>query len=114
MSLEASARALRLDAMDISTKEAAKEAVKQLSAGRRWVNRLQEAYRAVYGKLGQSLSDPGSIKRYANVVQNGEEAGALMWEMRQELAQSPMGVYGQWETDDVDQMLKAMENMINQ
>ena len=112
--LRASARALRLDAMDISTKEAAKEAVKQLSAGRRWVNRLQEAYRAVYGKLGQSLSDPGSIKRYANVVQNGEEAGALMWEMRQELAQSPMGVYGQWETDDVDQMLKAMENMINQ
>ncbi len=112
--LRASARALRLDAMDISTKEAAKEAVKQLSAGRRWVSRLQEAYRAVYGKLGQSLSDPGSIKRYANVVQNGEEAGALMWEMRQELAQSPMGVYGQWETDDVDQMLKAMENMINQ
>lgn len=112
--LSLAARALKLDAMDISTKEAASDAVRQLSAGRRWVNRLQEAYRAVYGKLGQSLSDPGSISRYAQAVQNGEEAGALMWEMRREMEKPSVSPYSRWETEDVDQLLKAMEDMINQ
>ncbi len=88
--------------------------MRQLSAGRRWVNRLQEAYRAVYGKLGQSLSDPGSISRYAQAVQNGEEAGALMWEMRREMEKPSVSPYSRWETEDVDQLLKAMEDMINQ
>lgn len=111
--LRVSARALKLDAMDISTKEAARDAVRQLSAGRRWVNRLQEAYRAVYGKLEQSLNGLGSVRRYTKVVRSDEEVGALMWDMRQELVQSPMGAYSQWETDDVDQLLDAMESMIN-
>lgn len=111
--LRVSARALKLDAMDISTKEAARDAVKQLSAGKRWVNRLQEAYRAVYGKLEQSLSGLGSIRQYAKVVRDDEEVGALMWDMRQELVQSPMGAYSQWDMDDVDQLLDAMESMIN-
>lgn len=111
--LRASARALKLDAMDISTKEAARDAVKQLSAGRRWVNRLQEAYRAVYGKLEQSLTGLGSIRQYAKVVRGGDEVEALMWDMRGELMQSPMGAYRQWEPDDVDQLLDAMESMIN-
>lgn len=107
--LRVSARALRLDAMDISTKEAAQDAVKQLSAGRRWVNRLQEAYRAVYGKLEQSLSGLGSIRQYARVVRDEDEVDALLWDMRQELLQSPMGVYGQWGLEDVTQLLDAME-----
>lgn len=109
--LRVSARALKLDAMDISTKEAARDAVKQLSAGRRWVNRLQEAYRAVYGKLEQSLSGLGSIRQYAKVVRDDEEVDALMWDMRQELMQSPMGAYSHME--DVGQLLDAMESMIN-
>lgn len=111
--LRVSARALKLDAMDISTKEAARDAVKQLSAGRRWVSRLQEAYRAVYGKLEQSLSGLGSIRQYAKVVRDDEEVDALMWDMRQELMQSPMGAYSQWDMDDVGQLLDAMESMIN-
>lgn len=109
--LRVSARALKLDAMDISTKEAARDAVRQLSAGRRWVNRLQEAYRAVYGKLEQSLGGLGSIRQYAKVVRDNEEVDALMWDMRQELMRSPMGAYSHME--DVDQLLDAMESMIN-
>lgn len=111
--LRAPARALKLDAMDISTKEAARDAVKQLSAGRRWVNRLQDAYRAVYGKLEQSLNSLGSIRQYAKVVRDNDEVDTLIWDMRQELMQSPMGAYRQWEMDDVDQLLNAMESMIN-
>lgn len=112
--LGVSARALKLDAMDISTSEAARDAVRQLSAGRRWVDRLQEAYRAVYGRLEQKLNGLGSVRQYAKVVRDGDEVGAMMWDMRQELLQSPMGAYSQWEMDDVDQLLGAMERMINQ
>lgn len=111
--LRASARALKLDAMDISTREAARDAVRQLSAGRRWVNRLQEAYRAVYGKLEQSLAGLGSIRQYAKVARSGGEVEALMWDMRGELMQSPMGAHRRWEPEDVDQLLDAMESMIN-
>ena len=111
--LRVSARALKLDAMDISTKEAARDAVKQLSAGRRWVNRLQEAYRAVYGKLEQSLNGLGSVRQYTKVVRDDEEVGALMWDMRQELLQTQSDPHGQWELDDVNQLLDAMESMIN-
>lgn len=111
--LGVSVRALKLDAMDISTREAARDAVRQLSAGRRWVSRLQEAYRAVYGRLEQKLSGLGSVRQYAKVVRDGDEVGAMMWDMRQELLQSPMGAYSQWELDDVDQLLGAMERMIN-
>ncbi len=111
--LRVSARALRLDAADISTKEAAREAVKQLSAGKRWVSRLQEAYRAVYGKLEQSLTGLGSVKQYTKVVRDGSEADALMWDMRQELIQPAADLHGQWDMDDLGQLLDAMENMIN-
>lgn len=110
--LRVSSRALRLDAMDISTKEAARAAVKQLSAGRRWVSRLQEAYRAVYGKLEQSLKGLGSVRHYAKVVRDGDEADALVWDMRQELMQTS-GAHGQWDLDDLGQLLDAMESMIN-
>lgn len=111
--LRVSARALRLDAMDISTKEAARDAVKQLSAGKRWVNRLQDAYRAVYGKLEQSLTGLGSVRQYTKVVRDGSEADTLMWDMRQELLQSTAGPHGQWDMDDLGQLLDAMEDMIN-
>lgn len=111
--LRVSARALKLDAMDISTKEAARDAVKQLSAGRRWVSRLQEAYRAVYGKLEQRLNGLGSVRQYAKVVRDDEEVRTLMWEMRQELLQTRPGPHSQWELDDLNRLLDTMENMIN-
>lgn len=100
-------RALRLDAMDISTEEAARDAVKRLSAGRRWVDRLQEAYRAV--RLEQSLGGPGS--RYAKALRSGGEAEALIENMRREPVQPYTGAFGQG--DDVDRLLEAMESMIN-
>lgn len=111
--LRVSAQALKLDAMDISTKEAARNAVKQLSAGRRWVSRLQEAYRAVYGKIEQGLNGLGSARQYAKAVRDEDEVSALMWDMCQELLQTQSGPYGQWKLEDMDRLLGAMERMIS-
>lgn len=92
------ARPLRLDALDISTKEAAREAVRQLSAGRRWVNRLQEAYRGVRPEHGQNRK----------ALRSGGEAETIIGNMRREPVVAALK-----EEEDLDRLLEAMESMIN-
>ena len=85
-----SARALRLDGLDLSTREAAHEALSILAADRRWVDRLQGAYGAMYGQLGQSMY---SANQHIRVVRDNSEASSLLMDMREVLRQSPLATF---------------------
>ena len=85
-----SARALRLDGLDLSTREAAHETLSVLAADRRWVDRLQGAYGAMYGQLGQSMY---SANQYIKVVRDNSEASSLLTDMREVLRQSPLATF---------------------
>lgn len=101
-----SARALRLDGLNLSTRETARAAMAVLAADRRWVTRLQGAYGAMYGQLERHFGGMYSVQRYISVVRDSGEAGALLGDMRQALLQSPMTAYSRWGMDDVGQLLR--------
>ena len=84
-----SARALRLDGLDLSSREAARAALNVLAADRRWVTRLQGAYGAMYGQLGQSFGSMYSVQRYTSVVRDTNEANSLAVDIREVLRLSP-------------------------
>lgn len=84
-----SARALRLDGLNLSTREAAKAALSVLSADHRWVTRLQGVYGAMYGQLGQSLGSMYSVHQYISVVRDTGEASSLTCDIREVLRLSP-------------------------
>ena len=103
-----SGQALKLDAMDISTQEAAKDAMRMIRAGRRWITKIQESYRTIRNRLEKDLSGLYSVHRHVRVVREADEAGELMWDLRQELLQSPIAAYSQWGMEDVEQLLQVM------
>ena len=84
-----SARALRLDALNLTTREAAKAALSVLVADHRWVTRLQGVYGAMYGQLGQSLGSRYSVHQYVSVVRDTSEASSLTCDIREVLRLSP-------------------------
>lgn len=102
-----SARALRLDALDLTSREAARAAMTVLAADRRWVTRLQGAYGAMYGQLGQSFSSMYSFHSYTSVVRTTGEADTLSCDIREVLRQSPLAVFlAQRGMEDVGQLLR--------
>ena len=101
-----SAESLRLDVLNISTREAAQAAVVVLAADRRWVTRLQSVYGTMYGQMEQNASGLDSFRRYASVVRDNDEAGALLWDMREMLLQSPVSSYSRKGTEDVGYLLR--------
>lgn len=102
-----SARALHLDGLDLSTREAARAAMGVLIADHRWVTRLQGAYGAMYGQLAQSLGGMYSVHRYFSVVRDTNEASALLVDMREVLRQSPLAnLLRQRGMEDVGQLLR--------
>ena len=88
-----SAQALRLDALDLTTRETARAAISVLVSDRRWVTRLQGAYGAMYGQLGQSFGGMYSIQEYISVVRDSNEASSLTYDIREVLRQSPKAIF---------------------
>ena len=84
-----SVKALGLDGLDISTREAAKAAMSVLTTDRRWVTRLQGAYGAMYGQLAQSFGGMYNVHRHFSVVRDNSEASSLVTDIREVLRQSP-------------------------
>lgn len=83
------ARALRLDGLDVSTRDAARAALEVLTADRKWVTRLQGAYGAMYGQLAQSFGGMYNVHRQFSVVRDTDEAGSLVMDIREVLRLSP-------------------------
>ena len=84
-----SAKALRLEGLDISGREAAQEALQVIISDRRWMTRLQGAYGAMYGQLGQSFSSMHNVQQYTRVVRDSNEALSLTTDIREVLRLSP-------------------------
>ncbi len=88
-----SARALRLDALDLTTREAARSAIEVLISDRRWVTRLLGTYGAMYGHLGQSIGNIQSFHQHISVVRDDTEASSLTYDIREVLRQSPKAIF---------------------
>ncbi len=102
-----SARALGLDALSFATRETAKAAMAVLVSDRRWVTRLQGAYGAMYGQLGQSFGSMYSVHEYISVVRTTDEAKSLSCDIREVLRQSPKAMFlRQRGMEDVGQLLR--------
>ena len=84
-----SAKALRLEGLDISNRETAREAIGVIVSDRRWMTRLQGAYGAMYGQLGQSFSSMHNVQQYTRVVRDSNEARSLTTDIREVLRLSP-------------------------
>ena len=84
-----SAKALRLEGLDISGRETAREALQVILSDRRWMTRLQGAYGAMYGQLGQSFSSMHNVQQYTRVVRDSNEALSLTTDIREVLRLSP-------------------------
>ena len=84
-----SAKALRLEELDISGREVAREALQVIVSDRRWMTRLQGAYGAMYGQLGQSFSSMHNVQQYTRVVRDSNEARSLTTDIREVLRLSP-------------------------
>ena len=84
-----SARALRLEELDISSRETARSAIQVIVSDRRWMTRLQGAYGAMYGQLGQSFSSMHNVQQYTRVVRDSGEALSLTTDIREVLRLSP-------------------------
>lgn len=101
------ARALRLDGLDVSTRQAAQAALEVLAADRRWVTRLQGAYGAMYGQLAQSFGGMYNVHRQFSVVRDTSEASSLVMDIREVLRLSPRAKFlAQRGMEDVGQLLR--------
>ena len=101
------ARALRLDGLDVSTRQAAQAALEVLAADRRWVTRLQGAYGAMYGQLAQSFGGMYNVHRQFSVVRDTSEASSLVMDIREVLRLSPRAKFlAQRGMEDVGLLLR--------
>ena len=93
-------QALGLNALDISTREAARSAVEALAAGKRRVAQIQGAYSALYSQLEQGPSP----QPYRQALRDSGQAGDLLWDMRQSLLDAPLGSLSQGDLDSLFMM----------
>ena len=101
------ARALRLEGLDVTTRQAARTALEILTTDRRWVTRLQGAYGAMYGQLAQSFGGMYNVHRQFSVVRDTSEASSLVMDIREVLRQSPRAKFlAQRGMEDVGLLLR--------
>ena len=101
------ARALRLDGLDVTTRQAARTTLEILTTDRRWVTRLQGAYGAMYGQLAQSFGGMYNVHRQFSVVRDTSEASSLVMDIREVLRQSPRAKFlAQRGMEDVGLLLR--------
>lgn len=104
-----SVRSLQLDGMSVSTREAARAALKTIEADRLWVSRIQAAYGALYNQLERSFSALYSVHRYVDpsegLVRDTAAAGDLRQSILHQSAQAVQSHSKRW-TEDVRQLLE--------
>ena len=104
-----SVRSLQLDSMSVSTREAARAALKTIEADRLWVSRIQAAYGALYNQLESSFSALYSVHRYVDssegLVRDTAAAGDLRQSILHQSAQAVQSHSKRW-TEDVRQLLE--------
>lgn len=99
---------LRLDGMDVTTREQAQAAWKALDDSIRWVSRIQTAYGALYRQLERSVGGSQYFKAVRDMVRDGGEADTLLEDMRQSMLLQPsqaMRTHGRRGTENVSQLL---------
>lgn len=104
-----SSRALQLDTLDFSTRQAAQEAEITLDADRRWVAQIQGVYDTLYSQLEQSFGGLSSVCQYFGTVRDDGTASTLLKDMRQSILLQPsqaLRTHGKRGTEDVGQLLK--------
>lgn len=99
---------LRLDGMDVTTREQAQAAWKALDDSIRWVSRIQTAYGALYRQLERSVGGSQYFRAVRDMVRDGGEADTLLEDMRQSMLLQPsqaLRTHGRRGTEDVSQLL---------
>lgn len=102
-----SPRTLRLDRLNVLTREYAQTAVKTIDTDRRWIAQIQSVYSALYTQLEQSRFH--NAKQYVNVsggmVRDSGAASALLKDMSRSIPAQTMSTYGKRDMDDVRRLL---------
>lgn len=80
-----STRALGLDRLSVATRECAQAAQMTVDADRRWVSRIQKAYRALYGRMEQNLCGLDNVQQYIGLVRDTAAADTLLDDMRRSI-----------------------------
>lgn len=108
-----SARTLRLDRLNVLTRQYAQAAQAAVEADRRWVSRVQQAYGALYGQLEQSYGALPNVCRYLDqkkrLLRDTDSAGTLLEDMRRSLLLQPtqaMRTHNRRGTEDIGQLLR--------
>lgn len=99
---------LRLDGMDVTTREQALAAWKALDDSIRWVSRVQTAYGALYRQMERSVGGGQYFNALQDMVRDSGAADTLLEDMRQSMRSEPsqaMRTHGRRGTEDVHQLL---------
>ena len=102
-----SPRTLRLDRLNVLTREYAQAAVKTIDTDRRWIAQIQSVYSALYTQLEQSRLH--NAKQYVSVsggmVRDPGAASALLKDMSASIPSQTMSTYGKRDMDGVRRLL---------
>lgn len=102
-----SPRSLRLDRLNVLTREYAQAAVKTIDTDRRWIAQIQSVYSALYTQLEQSRLH--NTKQYVSVsggmVRDPGAASALLKDMSASIPSQSMSTYGKRDMDDMRRLL---------
>ena len=108
-----SSRALGLHRLDLSTREGARSAQAVLDADRRWIERIQVAYGALYHRLEKNAGGLQTVHRCIDaaegLLRDSSEAGSLLRDTRQSIAlpsSQAMRTHGGQETEDVELLFR--------
>lgn len=108
-----SARTLRLDRLNVLTRQYAQAAQAAVEADRRWVSRVQQAYGALYGQLEQSYGALPNVCRYLDqkkrLLRDTDSAGTLLEDMRRSILLQPtqaMRTHNRRGTENIGQLLR--------
>ena len=104
-----SSRAMRLDRLRVSTREAAQAAMLTIEAQRREVSRVQSSYSALYRQMEQGFNVLQDSGVPGGPVRDAGAAGALMQDVRQYIpgqTAQMIRTHGRQEAENVEQLLR--------
>ena len=108
-----SAKALRLDGMDLATPEGVQFAQSVLDADRRWISQIRGVYNMLYSQLEQNYNSLNTVQQYISVkgggpVRDTATASTLLEDMRRSIIQSPQALltHGRHELEDIQHLLQ--------
>ena len=105
-----SSRTLRLDNLQVTTREYARSAKITIDADQRMVAQVQEAYSALYGRLEESFSGLYSFRQYVHVpeepLRDNAAANALLQESILLQPAQAVRTHSRRGSEDVQQLLR--------